>query len=264
MSELYLEHLEKFLSFLLAAECRTSGNLPRSRIMESASRVPHRRKLVAYVLPMALFLGLLAVGSGLKKIGGPFWLSLAGILDFPAANAALRRASFFFSGTNTISGNCDSRSLFSPLASSSSCSGFRRRRFSVAQRDSSALIRMFSRSQPLFTGPPSFFDSRALLLLFLWSRKSSGAVFFCGIWSTKNSPMFRLENSLLSLSGLSASHSRSAFDARLDCGIHYRHGLQRRCLPNKKSDLMRVRSRDHKPSSWSVDHAYTPMGILVR
>lgn len=37
--------------------------------------MPGNRKLLAYALPMGLFLGFLALDSGLKKIGGPFWLS---------------------------------------------------------------------------------------------------------------------------------------------------------------------------------------------
>ena len=51
--------------------------------MEPANRVPHRRKLAAYILPMALFLSLLALSSGLKKIGGPFWLSSAEYWIYP-------------------------------------------------------------------------------------------------------------------------------------------------------------------------------------
>jgi CAAX prenyl protease-like protein len=43
--------------------------------MKSASSVPGNQKLLAYTLPMALFLGLLAIDSALKKIGGAFWLS---------------------------------------------------------------------------------------------------------------------------------------------------------------------------------------------
>ena len=33
-----------------------------------------RRKLVAYTLPLAVFLGCLALAAGLKKLGGGFWL----------------------------------------------------------------------------------------------------------------------------------------------------------------------------------------------
>jgi CAAX prenyl protease-like protein len=45
------------------------------KLMQPAINVPHRRKLIAYVSPMALFLGLIALSSGLKAIGGSFWLS---------------------------------------------------------------------------------------------------------------------------------------------------------------------------------------------
>ena len=52
--------------------------------MESASSVPHRRKLIAYIAPMALFIGLLALVSGLKTIGGSFWLSSPEYWIYPA------------------------------------------------------------------------------------------------------------------------------------------------------------------------------------
>jgi CAAX prenyl protease-like protein len=52
--------------------------------MEPASSVPHRCKLIAYVSPMALFLGLLALVSGLRAIGGSFWLSSPEYWLFPA------------------------------------------------------------------------------------------------------------------------------------------------------------------------------------
>ena len=52
--------------------------------MEPASSVPHRRKLIAYVSPMALFLALIALGSGLKAIGGSFWLSSPEYWIYPA------------------------------------------------------------------------------------------------------------------------------------------------------------------------------------
>ena len=64
--------------------------------MESASRVPHKRKLVAYVLPMALFLGLLAVSSGLKKIGGPFWLTSPEYWIFPLQTLLCGAVVLFF------------------------------------------------------------------------------------------------------------------------------------------------------------------------
>jgi CAAX prenyl protease-like protein len=64
--------------------------------MESASRVPHNRKLVAYVLPMALFVGLLAANSGLKKIGGPFWLTSSEFWVFPVQAILCGTLVFFF------------------------------------------------------------------------------------------------------------------------------------------------------------------------
>jgi CAAX prenyl protease-like protein len=51
--------------------------------MDSASSVPNKRKLAAYTLPMALFLMLLALGSVLKKLGGPSWLSLSEYWIYP-------------------------------------------------------------------------------------------------------------------------------------------------------------------------------------
>ena len=38
--------------------------------------MPQKRKLAAYLLPIALFILLLAVNSALKKMGGNVWLSL--------------------------------------------------------------------------------------------------------------------------------------------------------------------------------------------
>ncbi len=86
LAELYLQHLEKFLRFLLAVAVGLQEKrfiLAHER-METASSVPHRRKLIAYVSPMALFLGLLALGSGLKQIGGAFWLSSPEYWIYPA------------------------------------------------------------------------------------------------------------------------------------------------------------------------------------
>jgi uncharacterized protein len=45
------------------------------RLMQSAISVPHRRRLIAYIAPMALFLGLIALSNGLKAVGGSFWSS---------------------------------------------------------------------------------------------------------------------------------------------------------------------------------------------
>ena len=42
-----------------------------------------RRKLIAYVLPMALFLGLLAVKGPLQGLGGSFWLTSAEYWIYP-------------------------------------------------------------------------------------------------------------------------------------------------------------------------------------
>jgi CAAX prenyl protease-like protein len=43
-----------------------------------------RRKLVAYTVPMGLYLGLLLLRDGLKNIGGPFWISSAEYWIYPA------------------------------------------------------------------------------------------------------------------------------------------------------------------------------------
>ena len=43
----------------------------------------NRTKLFAYVLPMALFLALLSLNSGLKSLGGSFWLSSAEYWIYP-------------------------------------------------------------------------------------------------------------------------------------------------------------------------------------
>jgi CAAX prenyl protease-like protein len=51
--------------------------------MDSASSVPNKRRLVAYTLPMALFVGLLALGSALKKVGGPVWFSASEYWIYP-------------------------------------------------------------------------------------------------------------------------------------------------------------------------------------
>ena len=42
-----------------------------------------RRKLVAYVSPMALFIGLLMLNSALQSVGGSFWLSSAEYWIYP-------------------------------------------------------------------------------------------------------------------------------------------------------------------------------------
>ncbi len=53
--------------------------------MKSASRMPGNHKLAAYVSPMALFLGLMVLASGLRKIGGGgFWLARPEFWIYPA------------------------------------------------------------------------------------------------------------------------------------------------------------------------------------
>lgn len=55
--------------------------------MDSASNSQQKRELAAHALPMGLFLGLLALASGLKKIGGafwPFWLAAPEFWIYPA------------------------------------------------------------------------------------------------------------------------------------------------------------------------------------
>jgi CAAX prenyl protease-like protein len=42
-----------------------------------------RRKLIAYVSPMALFIGLLMLNSALESMGGSFWLSSAEYWTYP-------------------------------------------------------------------------------------------------------------------------------------------------------------------------------------
>jgi uncharacterized protein len=64
--------------------------------MESASRVPQKRKLIAYILPLALFLALLALGSGLKTIGGPFWLASPEYWIYPLQTVLCGWLVFFF------------------------------------------------------------------------------------------------------------------------------------------------------------------------
>jgi CAAX prenyl protease-like protein len=64
--------------------------------MDSASTVPGRRKLAAYMSPMILFLGLLALNSGLKKIGGAFWLSSPEYWIYPAQTILCAGLLFWF------------------------------------------------------------------------------------------------------------------------------------------------------------------------
>jgi uncharacterized protein len=66
--------------------------------MESASRVPQKRKLLAYVLPMALFLGLLALVSALKTIGGANWLSSSEYWIYPLQTILCGALLFWFRG----------------------------------------------------------------------------------------------------------------------------------------------------------------------
>ncbi|MEP6955637.1 MAG: CAAX prenyl protease-related protein [Chthoniobacterales bacterium] len=42
--------------------------------MKSVSNPPGQRKLLAFILPMGVFIGSLALVEPLKKIGGPFWV----------------------------------------------------------------------------------------------------------------------------------------------------------------------------------------------
>ena len=96
MAELHLQHLEKFFSFLLAETIGLQGTFLAHERMKSASRVPQKRKFAAYVLPMALFLLLLALGSGLKAIGGTFWLSSPEYWIYPLQTIVCVSLVFFF------------------------------------------------------------------------------------------------------------------------------------------------------------------------
>jgi CAAX prenyl protease-like protein len=58
--------------------------------------MPGKGKLLAYTLPMALFLGLLALGIGLKKIGGGFWLSSPEYWIYPAQTLLCGAVLFWF------------------------------------------------------------------------------------------------------------------------------------------------------------------------
>ncbi|MEP6937490.1 MAG: CAAX prenyl protease-related protein [Chthoniobacterales bacterium] len=51
--------------------------------MDSAGIATEKRALLAHVLPMGLFLALLALVSGLKQLGGSFWLSAPEYWVFP-------------------------------------------------------------------------------------------------------------------------------------------------------------------------------------
>jgi uncharacterized protein len=52
--------------------------------MDSQDNKLFKRKLVAFTLPMALFLVLLALGSVLRKVGGAFWLDSPEYWIYPA------------------------------------------------------------------------------------------------------------------------------------------------------------------------------------
>ena len=52
--------------------------------MDSQSPTTDKRKLAAFVLPMAIFLALLALVSALRKPGGGFWLAAPEYWIFPA------------------------------------------------------------------------------------------------------------------------------------------------------------------------------------
>jgi hypothetical protein len=51
--------------------------------MHSAPHLDNREKLLAYTIPMGLFVGLLGVVSLLKVVGGPFWLTAPEYWIFP-------------------------------------------------------------------------------------------------------------------------------------------------------------------------------------
>jgi CAAX prenyl protease-like protein len=51
--------------------------------MDSARSGTQHRNLIAYVSPFAVFLALLMLNSGLKRLGGGFWLSSAEYWIFP-------------------------------------------------------------------------------------------------------------------------------------------------------------------------------------
>ncbi len=51
--------------------------------MDSATNTRERDRLIAYALPMLLFLGLLGLVSLLKRPGGPFWMAAPEFWVFP-------------------------------------------------------------------------------------------------------------------------------------------------------------------------------------
>jgi len=64
--------------------------------MNFASDPTTSRKLVAYVLPMVVFLGSLALVSGLKTIGGPFWLASPEYWVYPLQTICCAAVLFWF------------------------------------------------------------------------------------------------------------------------------------------------------------------------
>ncbi|HKP04366.1 MAG TPA: CAAX prenyl protease-related protein [Chthoniobacterales bacterium] len=52
--------------------------------MDSEREMPHRRKLVAFLLPMAVFIALLTLAAALRKPGAAFWLASPEYWIFPA------------------------------------------------------------------------------------------------------------------------------------------------------------------------------------
>ncbi|PYL37989.1 MAG: hypothetical protein DMF34_08410 [Verrucomicrobia bacterium] len=75
-----------FKSVVLGVSAWLKGAFLNESWDYSANRMPERRKLAAYTLPLAAFLALLALNGALKKIDNLFWLSSAeyGLAGCPA------------------------------------------------------------------------------------------------------------------------------------------------------------------------------------
>ena len=230
--------------------------------MESASRVPQRRKLVAYVLPMALFFGLLAVGSGLKKIGGPFWLTSPEYWTFPLQTLLCGALVFFYRDEYEFG------KLRQPLfvlivgviifvlwISPQTFFGQPARLVGFDPNVLAATAALLAHRHPAIRASCRCCSTRRgnLLARFSFALSDRRKIRRCSVWEVYPFLLLGCEHRIRAWT----------FDARLDSRIHHRHGLQRRCLSNKKSDLMRARACRDKSAPRLVDHAYTTMGILV-
>ena len=64
--------------------------------MEPVSNARNRRKLVAFTLPMAAFVGLFALVSLLKNFHGPFWIASPEYWVFPLQTVVSGALLIFF------------------------------------------------------------------------------------------------------------------------------------------------------------------------